>query len=716
MKSNKKNFYLVSLIFLFLFLSLLSFSSETVKPVKFMEEKSLLKPTPAFIGWINNKEILIREKGELIKLNIKSFKKTALFSKKDKEFLSLKGIKQNSFIAHKNYNLFLFKTKNSLYLFNKPLYKIYKLPEILFKGKNLTFSPDGNRIGFTVENNLYSYDILAGKVVKITNDSDKTILNGFASWVYYEEILGRSSRYKAFYWSRDSQKIAFLKFYEKDVPKFPIFIPDPVNGKIEWQTYPKAGQKNPKVELWIYNFKTKKLLKVNYPDEDKDHYIAFPFWDKTSKILYFQYMNRDQNNTTIYSYSLTNKKTEKIYSEFQKEWVEFFDKSKFYIEEDKIFIVSTIDGWRNLYEINVKTKKVKKLTSGNWLITSIKGYNRKRKTLYFTARNPVSTEQNLFSINIKRKTIKRITKMEGWNRVYISPSYKYTINIYSNIKTPQKAFLTTIKGNLKKLLWDSFLKVSKEYAVSIPELRWVKVREELKLPAVFLFPYNFRPDKKYPVLLYVYGGPSASIVRNSFYGYRWSYLTQKGIIVVLVDHRGSGHFGKMGEILMHRNLGKVEMEDYIDFLKALKKYKYISTNKLCIMGGSYGGYITLYALSYGAEYFRCGVSNFPVTDWHLYDSVYTERYMDKPSDNPDGYKKSSVFTHLKNFNGKLLITHGSADDNVHFQNTLKLISSLEDYGKPFSLMVYTNERHGIGRKKYRHYLKTIYNFIIKNLL
>ncbi len=702
------NVFLLTTIF-----SLVLISSE-YKDVELLKEYKLIEKIPFVLKWIGNDKVLVKDNGKLFVFNVKNFKKKNFFDNEEIKLFNKYDINAYKFVTQKNYRFFLYKAEKDYFYYDKKKNFLIKLINFPKDGKNYTFSPDGKKIAFTILNNLYYYDILKKKLFSITSEKNEQILNGYASWVYYEEILGRPSRYKAFYWSPDSKKIVFLRFDERRVKKFPIFVPDPLYGKIEWQAYPKAGKKNPTAQLMLYFLESKKTVKIDYPQANSDHYVGFPFWKIDSKEIYFQIIPRVQKKLYVYSYSLSKNSTKLLYRETQSSWVEFFENKDFKILENGDFVfVSSKDGWRNIYYFNRKSLKERKLTKGSWLVNEILGC--KNGKIYFLSRNPLSTELNLFALDKKSLKVKKITASPGYHTVLASPNFKVFIDTYSTVNNPKKVYVVFMNGK-KKLLWDSFSKKSLEYKVSKVELKWLKIGDGLKLPSIFFYPYNFKPSKKYPVLLYVYGGPGVSIVRNTFYRYRWSYLTQKGIIVIMVDHRGSGHFGKVGEALMYGKLGEIELHDYIEFKKAISELPYIDAKRLCIMGGSYGGYITLYALTKGSEHFNCGVSNFPVTDWRLYDSVYTERHMGLPKDNEDGYRNSSVLNYVKNFKGKLLLTHGSSDDNVHFQNSMRFIDLMENEGKIFEFMLYIKERHGVRGKKYKHYLMTIYNFIEKNLL
>ncbi len=362
-------------------------------------------------------------------------------------------------------------------------------------------------------------------------------------------------------------------------------------------------------------------------------------------------------------------------------------------------------------------KLVRQITDFDWRVTNITKVVEKTKTLYFSGTGGISTDNYLFSIKLDGKNLKQLTPGSGTHRTVVSPGGKYFYDTYSNFQTPAKMELFSTNGKSIKLLGDSRLPAMDDYNWGKVELFTVPTEDGYELPAKWVLPPDFDPGKKYPVIFTIYGGPNAPSVRNSFRISTGSaYLAENGIITFVVDHRCTGHHGKKGVALMHRNLGKWEMHDYIEAVKWLREKPFIDAEKIGITGGSYGGYATCMALTYAADYFTHGIANFSVTDWRLYDNVYTERYMDTPEQNPEGYKNGSALTWASQYKGKLLITHGTTDDNVHLLNTLKFIDVLENLDKEFSLLLYPNKRHGWGGPKRVHLVREQTQFWFRNFL
>ncbi len=601
------------------------------------------------------------------------------------------------------------KIFRGLFLIRKMIYIIFP-PILVFKQltatpaapeKNPRLSPDGNYIAYTRDNNLYALEIDTGLERQLTDDGSDTIYNGWASWVYYEEILGRRSNYAAFWWSPNSEMIAFLRFDDSPVPIFPLYRADGVHGELETAHYPKAGDPNPYVKLGIYHLHENKLVWVDI-EEKVDHYIAWPFWTRDSKQLFFQWMNRGQDNIKIYSTNPETGKITEVYGEKQDAWVEFFEDLYFFKDDSGFLLQSNKDGWSHLYYHDLAGNLKYRLTQGEWNVNDVVLVDEGHNTVYFHGSKENSTEAHLYSVSLNGKHLRRLTKFVGSHRCMVSPGGKYFIDTYENFQQPAKSELYTTDGKLIRILGDEKTAILDEYALGKVELFSIPSGDGYNLPAMWVLPPDFDESKKYPVIFRIYGGPASPTVSNSYPSLSWHYYAQNDIIPISLDHRGSGHFGKKGEALMHRNLGKWEMNDLIAAVKWLRNKPFIDPNRIGITGGSYGGYTTCMALTYGADYFTYGVAEYSVTDWKLYDSVYTERYMDTPEENPKGYEFGSAITHADKYKGYLLITHGTMDDNVHMQNTIQFISKLQDLNKDFELMLYPNARHGVGFPKRNH--------------
>jgi dipeptidyl-peptidase 4 len=589
--------------------------------------------------------------------------------------------------------------------------------------RNKTFSPDKKWIAYTLDNNnLYIQNATTLKQVAITTDGSETILNGHASWVYYEEILGRASKYKAFWWSPDSKYICFMRFDEAQVPVFPIYWSNDQHGRLENQRYPKVGDKNPEVKIGVINVETGKTTWVDF-NEKHDQYFGTPFWTPTGQ-LWLQWMPRSQDNLKVYQVDLSNGSKKEIYDEKQITWIELegLDRFKFLESGKGVIIKSDKSGWMHFYLHDMNGKLVNEITSGDFTVGDIYRVDEKAKTIYFNARKENSARWDLYSVGLDGKNLKRLSFGDySFNGMNFSPAGKYFITTYSNISTPNTMVLMDNKGKLIRELGNTKGSAFSEYALPKKELLRVKSGDGLfDLPVQITYPVNFDPTKKYPVLVSIYGGPNAGTVYDSW---RMTgtdmWWAQEGLIQVAFDNRSSGHFGKKGMNFIYRQLGKWEIEDYITCAKWLKAQPWVDGTKLCITGGSFGGYITCMALTYGADVFTHGVANASVTDWQLYDTHYTERFMDTQKENPIGYKNTSPITYVQQYKGLLRIVHGTSDDNVHMQNSIQLISALQDQKKHFEFMLYPGERHGIGaanQYKGLHNRTEAYTFYYKYLL
>ncbi len=681
----------------------------------------LTKPLPRITGWLDDTYYLenkkVDDKSAIVKVDAKSGKELVYFDYNEQNKNLPEGFSFNRTIVQSD------DMKHSLFTKDQDLYYYSmekgELKQITFDSKkinNPAFSPDFAKLAFTRANDLYVVDLLSGKESRLTYDGSDVILNGRASWVYYEEILGRSSRYKAYWWSPDSKKIAYLRFDDSPVPEFLLFNSEGDRGIIERTRYPQPGDPNPLVNLGIVHINNETTIWVN-TFEDNDRYVAWPFWTNDSKELIYQYLNRDQDELNFYAANPEDGTVRKIYTEKQDSWVEFFEDVYVFKDGSGFLLRSDKSGWRNIYYYDFDGNLISQVTNFDWRVNGISQVVEKTKTLFFTGTGGTSTDIHLFSIKLNGEKLNKLTETSASHRTVVSPGGKYFYDTYSNFSTPSKMELLSTKGKSIRLLGDSKLPAMDDYNWGEVEMFTIPTEDGFELPAMWILPPDFDPNKKYPVIFTIYGGPNAPSVRNYFRrSFGQDYLAQNGIITFIVDHRGTGHHGKKGIALMHRNLGKWEMHDYIEAVKWLRKKPFVDSGKIGMTGGSYGGYATCMALTYGADYFTHGIANFSVTDWRLYDNVYTERYMDTPEQNPEGYKNGSALTWAGQYKGKLLITHGTTDDNVHMLNTMKFIDKLEDHNKEFSLLLYPNKRHGWGGPKRTHLVREQTQFWFRNFL
>jgi dipeptidyl-peptidase-4 len=680
----------------------------------------ILVPLPEVVGWLDDESYFeVREDSashtrKLYKVEAATGRSELFLDpEKFKEILPAGLSVWNPSDRSPDFRLLLFVKDRDLYLLDTSSRGFRRLTANPAEEKNPTLSPDGRWVAFTRDNNLFALELDSGLEHQLTSDGSQTVYNGWASWVYYEEILGRGSRYRAFWWSPDSKHLAFLRFDDSPVPSFPIFHLDGSHGELEMERYPKAGDPNPRVRLGIVAPEGGSIVWADF-EENADHYIAWPFWLPDGQALTVQWMNRDQTDLRLYRIDIQSGQKKLLYQEHQDSWVEFLEDVYFLRREDGFLVRSDVDGWPHLYLYGMDGKLRRRLTKGEWSVTSIQLVDEEGGYVYFEADQGESTERHLFRVSLRDGKVERLTREPGTHRVRISPRGSYFIDTFSSVSSPPRMLLCRGTGEIVRQLGDSRSPEMAHYQLGHVELFRIPIDDGYQLPARWILPPDFDPTKRYPLILSIYGGPGAATVQNSFpYSLRDFYYAQQGAIVVSIDHRGSGHFGKKGMAQMHRSLGKWEISDWVDAVKWLLRKPFIDPSRIGITGGSYGGYATLMALTVGARYFTHGVALYPVTDWRLYDTVYTERYMDRPEENPEGYQFGSVLTHADSLRGKLLLVHGTTDDNVHMQNTLQLVDKLQLLGKSFELMIYPEERHGIGRRG-RHLQRLVYEFWVRN--
>jgi len=568
--------------------------------------------------------------------------------------------------------------------------------------KNPTLSPDGTKVAFTRSNDLYVVDIASGKEDRLTTDGTDLIYNGYASWVYYEEILGRSTKYKAFWWNPDSRRIAYMHFNDTEVPLFPIVGADGQHGYVENTRYPEAGDKNPEVKVGVVDITTKQTTWADFNEKD-DQYFGTPFWTPDGSSLWLQWMNRQQNHLIVYAVDPSSGSKKPVYDEQQKTWVDWLNDIHFLANNKGYIIQSDKSGWMHIYQYDMTGNLVKQITDGSWTVQSIVKIDELKQTIFFTARKENSTRSDLYKIKMDGTTLQRLTFGEYTHTTNLSTSGSYFITTYSNIATPTKMALVDGKGKFIKDIADSKGAELDNYKIAKTELLRVRTSDNaFELPVLITWPLNMDSTKKYPVLISIYGGPNAGTVYDGWKGLgQTQWWAKEGMIQVAIDHRASGHFGKVGQNYIYKDLGNWEIKDYSDVVKWLDLKPFVDKNKICITGFSYGGYTTCMALTRGAEYFTHGIAGGSVTDWHLYDTHYTERYMGLPLENEEGYKNSAVIPYIKNYKGNLLIVHGTMDDNVHMQNSIQLITAMEDAKKDFEMMFYPGGRHGWTNLKER---------------
>lgn len=620
-------------------------------------------------------------------------------------------------------SIYRHSTKSDYYVFDINSKKLTRLSE---NGKQslADFSPDGTKVAFVRDNDIYIVDLNTGNEKQITTDGKRNhIINGTCDWVYEEEF----SFTKAFFWSPDGSRIAFYKFDESDVKEYTIEYYGNLYPKWETYKYPKAGEDNSVVGIYVYALDNGYISNIPL-GENTDIYIPRIKWTKNPEILSIQRLNRFQNHLEILIADSRNGDSYIMYSEKNEFYIDITDNLTFLENKQQFLITSEQDGYNHIYLYNMDGSMEKQLTSGKWDVTSIYGWNPKSKIVYYQSAESSPLDRDIYKVNLKGVRTK-ISKKDGTNDADFSNNFKFYINNFSTIGVPPIYTVNNSKGKVLRVLEDN--KKLKErlakYEISKPEFFTFTTPEitlpdgeQVELNGVKIMPYNFNPDKEYPVLVTIYGGPGSQTATNSWgsFNYMWyQMLAENGIMVVTVDNRGTGARGEVFKKMTYLELGKYETLDYIETAKYLGNLTYVDKNKIAIFGWSYGGFMASNALFQGAEYYSTAIAVAPVTNWRYYDNIYTERFMRKPQDNPDGYDNNSPINHVDKLKGNYLLIHGDADDNVHPQNSMDLFSALVNADKQFDFMLYPNKNHSIygGNTRYHLYTKMT-NFLYDHLL
>jgi len=565
------------------------------------------------------------------------------------------------------------------------------------RGYGDVLSPDLRYRAFNRSYNLYIKD-MDGNETALTADGTEDLRDGFPDWVYPEEL----NQYQAFWWSPDSKKIAFMQFDESPVAKYPIVHDVAPMPRTEFQGYPVPGANNPIVRLFIVDVATKKIVRLETGD-DLDVYLYRGQWTNDGREFTYHRLNRLQNRVEVFAADPATGKTRLVLKDEDPCYIDEQTDLDFLKDNQRFLWTSERSGWREIYLYGLDGKLLKQLTSARLPVQSILGIDEAGGWVYFTGAENNGTESHLYKVKLDGTGFTKMTKEPGMHMVSLAPGFSYYTDTFSNFDQPMKSTLCQADGKAVKVIGQAV--AGKEFqALKLikPEHFLFKSADgKYDLDGLVYFPAHFNPKEKYPVLLSVYGGPGSKGVSNTYKMTDGSQaLAQLGFLVAVCDYRGVSGRGKNFQNLHYLKLGQVELEDHIAFVKALGQRPYADTGRVGITGHSYGGYFTCLCLLKAPDVFHVGVAGAPVTDWRNYDSIYTERYMRRPQDNPEGYEKGSCLTYAKNLKGKLFIHHGAVDDNVHPTNTIQLVQALLKENKTFDLMIYPEQQHGIGFQRY----------------
>ncbi|WP_338350629.1 S9 family peptidase [Nonlabens tegetincola] len=616
-------------------------------------------------------------------------------------------------ITSQSESIFRYSSYDKVHVYDRNTKELTPISDHLVRSAAL--SPDGTKVAYVFENNIYYQDLKNNTTTQVTKDGkNNELINGVTDWVNEEEF----GFVRAYQWSPDSQQIAFLSFDEKEVPEFSM----DVYGNDLYQypyvfKYPKAGEKNATVKLHVYSLLSQKRKEINL-NRNEEYYVARINYAPTGTLT-AQVLNRHQNVLDFY-YVDTAGNASIAFTEKDDAYVDVSDDLTF-LQDGSFLWTSEKDNWKHIYLYDKNGKEKRQITSGEWDVTAYYGYDAKKQRIYFQSTEDGSINRGVYSISLTGKKKRKLSNKIGTNRASFSKNFTYFINTYSSATTPPVYTLHKAKDGalVREIKNNNQLKeVLKDYQFSEKEFVTIPVNGN-DLNMWMMKPVDFDPKKSYPLLMFQYSGPGSQQVANSWYGandYWHSMLANEGYIIACVDGRGTGYKGADFKKVTQKELGKYEVEDQIAAAEVLGEMDYIDASRIGIWGWSYGGFMSSNCILKGNDVFSTAIAVAPVTNWRFYDSIYTERYMTTPQENASGYDENSPINHVDKLKGKYLLIHGSADDNVHVQNTMRMIEALVQANKQFDWAIYPDKNHGIyGGNTRIHLFNKMTNFIKENL-
>lgn len=568
-----------------------------------------------------------------------------------------------------------------------------------------TFSPDGSKVAYVFENNIYIKDLVSGATTQVTTDGKQNaIINGVTDWVYEEEF----SFVRAFEWNKTGTRLAYIRFDEREVPEFSMDVyGQTLYPQQQVFKYPKAGENNSVVSLHLYALESGE---THQADLGEAYYIPRIKWTSDADLLSVQVLNRHQNHLKLYFYNAEEHNADLVLEENDDAYVDITNDLTFLADNSFIW-TSEKDGYNHIYHHKADGTLKRQLTSGNWEVTRYYGFDKKAGRVYYQSVENGSVNRDIYSIRINGKSKKRLSSEAGTNNANFSADFTYFINTFSSATTPYRYTLNDSRSGkvIREIVNNDALSTKlADYAMSAKEFSTLEVNGN-DLNMWMIKPVNFDPAQSYPVLMFQYSGPGSQSVANRWHAANdlwYQMLAQKGYIVVCVDGRGTGYKGAAFKKVTYKELGKYEVEDQIEAARILGALPYVDASRMGIWGWSYGGFMSSNAILKGNDVFSLAIAVAPVTSWRFYDTVYTERYMRTPQENASGYDDNSPINHVDKLKGDYLLVHGTADDNVHVQNTMRMVEALVQANKQFDWAIYPDKNHGIYGGKTRLQLYT----------
>ena len=682
------------------------------------------------ISWLDPATYIVsRQSGsgyEWLKVDATSGKTSPLFDadRMETALASLPGVTraEAGLIARSNNLTFnsartgiLVTIADDLYFYDISAAKASRLTTAAGEEEEATFSPDGKLVAFVRANNLHVVDVASQRERAITTDGAREILNGKLDWLYQEEIYGRD-HFRAYWWSPDSARLAFLQLDERPVPEYTVVDHIPYRPALEVTDYPKAGDPNPLVKLGLSSVTAGTPVWVDVSASATSEYLIVDVdWTPDSQRAVYQIQDREQTWLDLNLADANTGRSRKLLRETTKAWVNN-NGDPIWLRDGSFLWFSERSGFKHLYRVADDGRVMNQITTGRWDVRTLYGVNQNAGVLYFAAseRSPIGTD--IYRINIDGTGLTRLSQTDGTHRAIFNPDFTLFADVWSNVSTPPQVRLYRNTGSEVRAIDLNPVTALRDYRVSRPEFVQVKTRDGFLMEGMLIKPVDFNPSRRYPVYQFTYAGPGASQVKNQWGGREYMFhqmFAQHGVLVWVLDNRSASGKGAESQWPVYGRLGELELQDLEDGITWLKQLPYVDPTRMVLSGWSYGGFMTAYAMTHSTSW-SAGIVGAPVTDWRDYDTVYTERLMKLPKNNSDGYRRTAPRFAADKLQGRLLLLHGTMDDNVHMQNSVQFAYELQKAGKPFEMMVYPKSRHGIADGRLNSHLRQLmFDFVMR---
>jgi dipeptidyl-peptidase-4 len=605
--------------------------------------------------------------------------------------------RQRSYVMNARRTALVVSAGDDLFLFDFSSRTLVRLTRTKEKEEEPSFSPDGAHVAFVRGGNLFVVDLgRAGERV-LTRDGGDDVLNGMLDWVYQEEIFGRGT-FKGYWWSPDSRRLAFLQLREARVPTYPIVDDIPTHPRLEHERYPKAGDPNPEVRVGVVEAGggTPRWVDLSRYAAAEPLVVDIT-WSPDSRRVLYQVQDRIQTWLDLDEVDVSSLRTRALLREKTEAWVDRQEGGLQWLPDGGFLWLSERTGWKHVYRYRADATLVGPVTQGEWEARVLHGFDAAGRWVYFSGTEHSPIGGDVYRVRLDGTGLERLSRTEGTHAASFNGAFTLYLDTWSDLVTPPQVRLHRADGSPVRVVDPNPVPALADYRLGKPELLRVRTRDGFPMEAMVLRPPDFDPARRYPVYQYAYGGPHSPLVKNAWGGVVYLFhqlLAQRGVVVWICDNRTASGKGAVSAWPMYRNFGELELRDVEDGLDWLRKQGWVDAGRMGMNGWSGGGYLVTYAMTHSRS-FAMGIAGGPVTDWHDYDSVFTERYMDLPSRNAEGYRKSSPRNFAANLSGRLLLVHGAIDDNVHPQNTTQFAYELQKAGRPFRMMLYPRSRHGV---------------------